>query len=82
MSTSPQGVNALLTKAFSWSAKSLAIAAVLILGKADGAKAELNRATKDESFTQKKVAGNDQVSYVEVGDVDEDGGGYPPPKPT
>ena len=80
MSNSKRCFNSLLNKAIFWSARSLAIAAVLILGKSDGANAELNLATEDESLTQRKVVGDDQVSYVEVGDVDA-GGDWPPPRP-
>ena len=82
MSNSKKCFNTLLNKAFFWSARSLAIAAVLILGKSDGAKAELNLAAKDESLAQRQIVGGDQVSYVEVGDVDVDGEDWPPPYPT
>ena len=81
MNNARKFANILLNKAFTWSAKSLAVAAVLILGKSDEAKAELNLAGKDESFTQEKVGGDDHVSYVEVGDVGEDWGDDTPPKP-
>lgn len=68
-----------LSNAISWSARFLAIAAVLLLGKSNQALAAEANFDDGSSYAMKDQAADDQVSYVQVGDVDE--GGDPPPRP-
>lgn len=60
-----------LSSAVSWSARFLAIAAVLVLGKSNQALAAEANFDDGSSYEVKDQAVDDQVSYVQVGDVDE-----------
>ena len=69
-----------LSSVVSWSARFLAIAAVLVLGRSNQALAAEANFDDGSSYAVKDQAADDQVSYVQVGDVDgwED---EPPPRP-
>ena len=70
-------LSAFLNSAVSWSARFLAIAAVLVLGKSNQALAAEANFDDGNSYAVKDQAADDQVSYVQVGDVDEDDGTPP-----
>ncbi len=69
-----------LSNAVSWSARFLAIAAVLVLGKSNQALAAEANLDDGNSYAVKDQAADDQMSYVQVGDVDEYDGTPPNPE--
>jgi hypothetical protein len=66
----------LVSSAASWSASILAVVAVLVLGKTSQAMGET--ADSGQGTILKKQVIDDGLSYVQVGDVDQDGGPNPP----
>jgi hypothetical protein len=70
--------SALLKGPISWAARMMALSAVLVLGKAEQAQA-VRVDVGDENFQIGEIAeGENQVSYVQVGDLSEWEPGNPP----
>jgi len=63
----------LLSNTVLWTARFLAVAAVAMLGKSSDSLAAKASFENEVSYTIKAQVGDEEMSYVQVGDLDEDG---------
>jgi len=78
MSIKSKLFGSLLNGPISWVAQMMALAAVLVLGKAEQAQAARVDMGDDNLQAEEMAIAENQVSYVQVGDVSEWDYGNPP----